>query len=118
MPFQMNYSNRPAEGILCVDKPKGSTSHDVCAFVRSHFRISKVGHAGTLDPLATGVLVLLLGRATKRSQELSMFDKDYFGSMRLGLQTDTHDAAGKVIGEKDWKFVSEEAVRNAFQKFS
>jgi tRNA pseudouridine55 synthase len=105
-------------GVLVVDKEQDWTSHDVCAFVRSRFRIKKVGHAGTLDPLATGVLVLLLGKMTKRSEEFSSCDKEYHGTLRLGLQTDSHDITGKVIEERDWKFVSEVAIKDAFQRFS
>lgn len=105
-------------GILVVDKEKDWTSHDVCAFVRSRFRIRKVGHAGTLDPLATGVLVVLLGPATKRSQELSSCDKDYFGTIELGVKTDTHDASGTVIQKGDWHRVSERDIREAFHKFT
>src|SRR3989338_5589535 len=94
-------------GILVVDKEPGWTSHDVCAFVRSRFRMKKVGHAGTLDPLATGVLVILLGQATKRSKELSSCDKDYYGTIQLGLKTDSHDVSGSVIQKGTWDHVSE-----------
>ena len=105
-------------GILVVDKAEGWTSHDVCAFVRSRFRIRKVGHAGTLDPLATGVLVVLLGQATKRSQEFSSCDKDYFGTIQLGIKTDTHDVSGKIIQEAKWQHISEDSVRQTFRKFT
>ena len=108
---------KPIEGILAVDKPKGWTSHDVCAFVRKRFRIAKVGHAGTLDPLATGVLVLLLGRATKLSQELSSCDKEYFGTFELGVETDSHDRDGKVIGEAPWEGVTIEKIRGLLPGF-
>lgn len=117
MPLQMNFPNRPAEGILCVDKPKGWTSHDVCAFVRKRFRIAKVGHAGTLDPLATGVLVLLLGRATKLSQEFSSCDKDYFGAFELGVETDSHDRDGQVLREAPWESIRLEQVRAVLPRF-
>ena len=106
------------DGILVVDKAEGWTSHDVCAFVRSRFRIDKVGHAGTLDPLATGVLVILLGRATKRSQEFSSCDKDYFGTLELGVQTDTHDSDGTVIQKGEWKHISRGDILKAFEKFT
>ena len=106
------------DGVIVVDKEKNWTSHDVCAFVRSRFRIPKVGHAGTLDPLATGVLVLLLGRAKKRSQEFSLYDKDYYGTIQLGIKTDSHDAAGVKIGECKWDHVSEISIRKAFEKFT
>ena len=88
------------DGVLLVDKPQEWTSHDVCAFVKKRFRIHKVGHAGTLDPMATGLLVLLLGRATKDSNSLMSCDKEYEGVMQLGLQTDSHDRTGKVLSEK------------------
>ncbi len=105
-------------GILVVDKEKDWTSHDVCAFIRSRFKIKKVGHAGTLDPLATGVLVVLLGQATKKSKELSSCDKDYHGTLELGKKTDSHDITGKVLEERDWKHVTEESLRQAFDKFT
>lgn len=108
---------KPLDGILAVDKPKGWTSHDVCAFVRKRFRIAKVGHAGTLDPLATGVLVLLLGRATKLSQELSSCDKDYYGTMELGVETDSHDRDGRVIHEAPWEGVTLEKLREVLPGF-
>lgn len=105
------------EGILTVDKPKGWTSHDVCAFVRKRFRISKVGHAGTLDPLATGVLVLLLGRATKLSQELSSCDKDYFGTLELGIETDSHDRDGQILRRAPWEGITLDKIREVLPKF-
>ncbi len=105
-------------GILIVDKPKGWTSHDVCAFVRKRFKIPKVGHAGTLDPLATGILVLLLGKATKRSMELTACDKDYFGIMELGVKTDSHDKDGKVIGERPSESVTLDAIREKAREFT
>lgn len=105
-------------GILVVDKEEGWTSHDVCAFVRSRFRLRKVGHAGTLDPLATGVLVVLIGRATKLSRELSSCDKDYYGTIQLGIRSDTHDASGTVLETGDWSTVTERDIQVAFQRFT
>jgi len=99
------------DGVLLVDKPENWTSHDVCAFVRRRFGIKKVGHAGTLDPLATGLLVLLLGKATKNSMTLSACDKKYFGAMELGVQTDSHDRHGKVTAEAPWENITIEALR-------
>ena len=87
------------DGVLLADKPETWTSHDVCAFIRKRFRFRKVGHAGTLDPLATGLLVILIGKATKYSMALSACDKEYYGTMELGVQTDSHDRQGKVIAE-------------------
>ncbi|MSR77534.1 MAG: tRNA pseudouridine(55) synthase TruB [Candidatus Omnitrophica bacterium] len=101
----------PLDGVLLVDKPTDWTSHDVCAFVRSRFHLKKVGHAGTLDPLATGLLVVLLGRATKISNTLSGHEKEYQGTMELGIQTDSHDRQGKVIQVAPWEAVTLEDIR-------
>ena len=84
-------------GILIVDKQKGMTSHDVVDLVRKKFGIKKVGHAGTLDPNATGVLVLLLGKATKLSGRFSSDDKEYIATMKLGEKTTSGDCDGKLI---------------------
>ena len=81
-------------GVLVVDKPAGPTSHDVVAAVRRAFREEKVGHTGTLDPMATGVLPLVLGRATRLARFFSAGDKAYDADIRLGLTTDTYDATG------------------------
>ena len=102
------------DGILLFDKPLGWTSHDAVDFVRKCVRQKKVGHAGTLDPLATGLLVILLGQTTKLSQRLSDHDKEYRGVMRLGLATDTQDMEGKVVTRGDSSGITREAV----QKFS
>ncbi len=108
---------RSIDGVLPVDKPKSWTSHDVCAFVKKRFRIPKVGHAGTLDPLATGVLVLLLGRATKLSQELSSCDKEYHGTLELGVETDSHDRDGRVIQQAPWEGINLEKIRGILPAF-
>ncbi|MBI4388251.1 MAG: tRNA pseudouridine(55) synthase TruB [Candidatus Omnitrophica bacterium] len=105
------------DGILVVDKDKGWTSHDVCALIRSRFKLAKVGHGGTLDPLATGVLIILLGRATKLFESVAATNKQYLGTMRLGIKTDSHDWDGKVLGEADWKGVTAEQVESVFQTF-
>jgi len=83
-------------GLLVIDKPAGLTSHDVVLRVRRAARQRKVGHAGTLDPMATGVLVLLLGQATKVSEYLMAHAKTYRALVRLGISTDTYDAEGEV----------------------
>ena len=85
------------DGILLVDKPADHTSHDVVARIRGRFRLSKVGHGGTLDPAATGLLVILLGRATKLSGRVMGHDKAYEGVIRLGVETDTFDAQGRIV---------------------
>lgn len=89
------------DGILLVDKPSGPTSHDIVDCIRRHFRLNKVGHAGTLDPQATGLLIIMLGRATKLADRLMAGDKVYEGAIRLGIATDTQDGKGKVISEAD-----------------
>lgn len=86
----------PFDGALLVDKPRGPTSHDVVDRIRRRFGIRKVGHAGTLDPNATGLLVILLGRGTKLSDKLMSADKVYEGTFHLGVTTDSYDADGTV----------------------
>src|SRR5215510_1049221 len=85
------------EGLLLVDKPGGMTSHDVVNRVRRALGTRKVGHAGTLDPMATGLLVVGVGRATRLLRYLSGLDKDYEGVGRLGEETDTLDADGTIV---------------------
>jgi tRNA pseudouridine55 synthase len=87
------------DGVLVIDKPAGPTSFDVVRQVRSLLRIKKVGHTGTLDPMATGVLPLCLGEATKVAGFITEGDKAYDAVVRLGAETDTQDAEGKVVAE-------------------
>ena len=84
------------DGALLVDKPAGCTSHDVVDRVRRHFGIKKVGHCGTLDPAATGLLILLLGQATRLSDKFMASDKVYEGDLKLGEATDSYDADGEI----------------------
>ncbi len=104
-------------GIIVIDKPQGITSHDVVLILRRKFKIEKVGHAGTLDPMATGVLVLLLGSATKLSNTFIKDDKEYEGVMRLGIKTDTHDREGKEIANKDTSNITDTEIREIFSKY-
>ena len=87
------------EGIIVVDKPSGMTSHDVVAIARRKLRERRIGHAGTLDPLATGVLVLLVGRATRLFERFVAFDKEYQAAMKLGVRTESADIQGKIVEE-------------------
>lgn len=103
-------------GILIVDKEKGMTSHDVVDFMRRKFSIKKVGHAGTLDPDATGVLVMLLGRATKLSLAMLNEDKEYTATMKLGERTDSADSSGKPVSIREI-CSSEEDVRDVMGRF-
>ena len=86
------------DGAILVDKPAGPTSHDVVDAIRRKFGIKKVGHCGTLDPNATGLLIIVLGRGTKLSERLMGDDKVYEGTMKFGEATDSHDAAGELTG--------------------
>ena len=87
------------KGIAVVNKPTGMTSHDVVAIVRRKFNMRRVGHAGTLDPLATGVLVMLLGESTRLFRKFEAFDKAYRATLILGVKTTTADIQGKVVKE-------------------
>jgi tRNA pseudouridine55 synthase len=88
----------PIDGALLIDKPPGPTSHDVVDAIRRQFHIKKVGHCGTLDPAATGLLVIVLGRGTKLSERLMADDKVYEGTFKLGESTTSHDADGDLTG--------------------
>ncbi len=90
----------PAFGLLNVDKPAGMTSHDVVAIVRRGAGVRRVGHTGTLDPMATGVLVLCVGQATRLAEYLVDSIKRYRARVRLGVETDTYDADGEVVAER------------------
>ncbi len=104
------------DGLLLVDKPGGMTSHDIVDAVRRRFRFRKVGHGGTLDPMATGLLVLLIGRGTKVSDRVMGADKIYEGALRLGVETDSEDSDGRVTAEADPSGVTEAALRAAMEK--
>lgn len=105
------------EGIIIINKPKGVTSHDVVNMIRRRFKMRRVGHAGTLDPLATGVLVLLLGRSTKLFDKFSAFDKSYKATLTLGLKTTTADINGKVIQESDYSQITREQIEKMIKGF-
>ncbi|WWR59723.1 tRNA pseudouridine(55) synthase TruB [Saccharopolyspora sp. SCSIO 74807] len=112
--------NRPAvpPGLLIVDKPAGMTSHDVVSRVRRIMGTRKVGHAGTLDPMATGVLVLGLERATKLLGHLALDTKAYLATIRLGVATSTDDAEGEVLSSTDPSGVAEQAIRDGIAELT
>ena len=87
----------PLDGALLVDKPSGPTSHDVVDVIRRRFGIKKVGHCGTLDPNATGLLIIVLGRGTKLSEKMMSDDKVYEGIMKFGETTDSYDSDGEIL---------------------
>ena len=88
----------PLDGALLIDKPVGPTSHDVVDAIRRQFQIKEVGHCGTLDPNATGLLIIVLGRGTKLSEKMMSADKIYEGAIKLGETTDSYDADGELTG--------------------
>jgi len=105
------------DGILVIDKPGGWTSHDVVARVRRLTRATRVGHTGTLDPMATGVLVVCIGRATRVVEHMVGHDKRYRAVIRLGMETDTYDVEGRVTAQYPVD-VSEASLRSTLQGFT
>jgi tRNA pseudouridine55 synthase len=101
----------PPSGVLVIDKPRGPTSHDVVARLRRALGTREVGHAGTLDPMATGVLVVLVGEATKLAPYVTAEDKEYEATVELGTETDTLDADGEVVRRIDVGQEAREALR-------
>ena len=104
-------------GILLVDKPATWTSFDVVNFVRSHFNVPKVGHCGTLDPAATGLLVLTLGKFTAYSSRFSGADKLYDATLKLGITTDSGDMDGQTTATHDASHLTPEQVKSAIESF-
>ena len=105
------------DGVLLVDKPGQHTSHDVIARLRGMLRTKKIGHAGTLDPMATGLLIVLVGKATRVSQFMISLDKEYEGTIELGKTTDSQDADGEVMETRPVPDLAEEQVREAIRTF-
>ena len=106
-----------AFGFLNLDKPAGLTSHDVVARIRRGLAIKKVGHTGTLDPLATGVLVICLGGATRLSEYVMHGTKVYRARIHLGISTTTYDAEGEVMAERDASAITLDAIESALESF-
>ncbi len=105
-------------GILNLDKPRGWTSHDAVAKVRNILNQQQVGHAGTLDPNATGVLILCLGKATKLSRYFMRLEKEYHGFFRFGISTDSQDVDGEVTSEGNASVVTEERLREMITRYT
>ncbi|HEX6163143.1 MAG TPA: tRNA pseudouridine(55) synthase TruB [Vicinamibacterales bacterium] len=117
----MNQARTPAgpqdlSGVLVVDKTEGPTSHDVVTLARRALGVSRIGHTGTLDPMATGVLPLVVGRATRLAQFLTAGDKTYEATIAFGRTTDTHDASGKIVTTCERR-PAREALTAAIEKF-
>ena len=105
------------DGALLIDKAPGMTSHDVVAITRRALNMKKVGHCGTLDPLATGLLIIVHGRGTKIQDLLMAEDKEYVGTMKLGTTTDSQDADGQVVETRPVPDLSRQQIEAAFAKF-
>ncbi|MCM8786720.1 MAG: tRNA pseudouridine(55) synthase TruB [Candidatus Omnitrophica bacterium] len=105
------------DGIILVNKPTGMTSHDVVDYIRKKLGIKTIGHAGTLDPLAEGLLIILVGKATKLFSKFADFDKEYTGVIKLGENTSTGDSEGIVIRKRDHKGLTKEKIEEAFNLF-
>ncbi|HDN85968.1 MAG: tRNA pseudouridine(55) synthase TruB [Candidatus Omnitrophota bacterium] len=106
-----------SNGLILVNKPRGLTSHDVVNYVRKKLNTKRVGHAGTLDPQAEGLLIILVGRYTKFFSRFVDFDKEYQGIMKLGEATTTGDAQGEVVKRESVENLEESAVKEVFPSF-
>jgi tRNA pseudouridine55 synthase len=105
------------DGVLLIDKPPEHTSHDVVARLRGILKMKRIGHAGTLDPMATGLLVMLVGKATRLSQYLMSVEKEYTGTIKLGEVTNTQDAEGEIVSTTPVPSLTEDDVRKALNGF-
>lgn len=107
----------PLDGAVLIDKPAGPTSHDIVDMMRMHFRVKKVGHCGTLDPNATGLLIMLLGRGTKLSEKLMSDDKVYSGWIKFGESTNSYDTDGDILETKPVPPLSVDQLNEAAESF-
>ncbi|MFD8509206.1 tRNA pseudouridine(55) synthase TruB [Streptomyces sp. NPDC059687] len=114
----MTQQHDTPDGLVIVDKPSGFTSHDVVAKMRGIARTRRVGHAGTLDPMATGVLVLGVEKATKLLGHLALTEKEYLGTVRLGQNTVTDDAEGEITSSADASAITRDAVDAGIAKLT
>ena len=105
------------DGAILIDKPSGPTSHDVVDAIRRHFQIKKVGHCGTLDPNATGLLIIVLGRGTKLSEKLMSDDKTYEGTIKFGETTNSYDADGELVSSLPVPALTVEQLNEASAPF-
>ncbi len=108
----------PEDGLLLVDKPEGPSSHDVVGDIRKKFGFAKVGHGGTLDPGATGLLLILVGKGTSLSNQVMGCDKKYEGEILLGTETDSQDLEGEVVAELPYDLVTVERLREEAMKLT
>ena len=104
------------DGVLFINKPQGLTSRDVVNQISKIYQTKKVGHTGTLDPLATGVLIICIGKYTKLVEELTSSEKEYIATMKLGIKTDTGDITGNIL-EKRKSLYLKMILKNLFKLF-
>ena len=114
----MTSSRLPTDGILCLDKPEGFTSFDVIAKLRGMLHTKKIGHAGTLDPMATGVLPIFVGNATRACDLMPEEDKAYVAVMQLGTVTDTQDRTGKILEQPPFSHITPTEVECVLSQFT
>lgn len=105
------------EGIIVINKPKGITSFDVIRRLRKILKIKKIGHTGTLDPLATGVLVVCVGKATKLAQDIEGYEKEYIADFELGYRTDSYDIEGKILEKKEFEPIDYDHFEEILKEF-
>ncbi|MCK5288288.1 MAG: tRNA pseudouridine(55) synthase TruB [Candidatus Omnitrophica bacterium] len=105
------------DGLIFVNKPRGVTSHDVVDVVRKKLNIRKVGHSGTLDPLAEGLLIMLVGKYTKEFSKFANFDKEYMGILKLGEVTSTGDSQGEVLKKSEYTHIETKTIEENFERF-
>lgn len=116
-PLRKTMNSDSLNGVLLVDKGPDMTSHDVVAVARRALNTKKIGHCGTLDPMATGLLILVIGKATKIQDLLMSEDKEYTGTLSLGKTTNTQDAEGEVTEEREVPALTDEEITAAFEKY-
>ena len=104
-------------GLLLVNKPSGITSFKVVSIIRKKLNVKKVGHCGTLDPLAKGLMIVLVGKATKRQDKFMKQDKVYYAKIKLGIKTDTGDLEGKIISQSDFSNITLEQIKTVCNSF-
>lgn len=114
----MQNTNDLPSGVLLIDKASGMTSHDVVAIARRQLNMKKIGHCGTLDPMATGLLMLVINRATKIQDLLMSEDKQYIGTLTLGATTSTQDKEGEVEEEREVPELSQAQIEEVFEEFT
>ena len=117
LPPKPRHQDAEIDGVLLIDKQPDMTSHDVVAVARRALGTKKIGHCGTLDPMATGLLILVIGRGTKMQDLLMAEEKEYEGTLRLGASTSTQDSSGEVLESKPVPDLTPEQIEAAFAKF-